>query len=237
MRKPSYQKLQDVLKKDILGGIYREGDFLPSENELSRSYQMTRMTVRQALDGLVQDGYIEKQKGRGSIVSPKRKSLGLLSIRGFSDALSGFPFPVNTQILTPPSRISWPAGFFYPLSQKEEKSDCICLKRLRSAGQEPVMLEHTYIPDFGLPRFGEEPFVHDSLFETLNNRYHIEIVNVEQDLRAILSDSETARLLSVSVRDPLLHIFRKYHTNRSGFYIYSALYCNTKKYAIGNVFK
>ena len=59
MKKVSQHKqLYEVLRKDIEEGVYSEGDLLPSENELCRTYGLTRPTVRQALISLSYDGYI-----------------------------------------------------------------------------------------------------------------------------------------------------------------------------------
>ena len=55
---PQYRKLYELLRKHIVEGIYEEGSLLPSENELCTTYQMTRPTVRHALDTLVKEGLI-----------------------------------------------------------------------------------------------------------------------------------------------------------------------------------
>jgi GntR family transcriptional regulator/GntR family frlABCD operon transcriptional regulator len=68
-------------------GVYKEGDLLPSENELCSVYNITRPTVRHALYALVNDGYIKKQQGKGSIVHALPKGIGILSIAGTTSAL------------------------------------------------------------------------------------------------------------------------------------------------------
>ena len=79
-----YKNLQEILKRQILSGVFKEGDLLPSEYDLTSIHKLHRSTVRKALDELVKDGYILKKKGKGSIVNKKSNSLGLLSIQGFS---------------------------------------------------------------------------------------------------------------------------------------------------------
>ena len=61
---------------------------MPSENDLSHQFKITRATVRQALEELVKEGYIEKRQGKGSVVISDRKTLGLLSFKGFSEVLA-----------------------------------------------------------------------------------------------------------------------------------------------------
>ena len=66
---PQYRKLYELLRKHILKGVYEEGSLLPSENELCAVYEMTRPTVRHALDSLVKDGLILKKTGKGKYCS------------------------------------------------------------------------------------------------------------------------------------------------------------------------
>jgi DNA-binding GntR family transcriptional regulator len=230
-----YRKLQEDLKLQIIGGVYHEGDLLPSENELMQLHSVTRSTVRQALEELVKSGYIRKQQGKGSIVQkPNRRTLGLLSVKGFSEVVSSQHRTVKTVMVDKPAITRWPEPFFYTLDEMEQKAGCIYLKRIRFVEEEPVMLETTYIPNINLPRFCTRPFVKGSLFETLSVNHHVEITEVDQDLRAVSADAEAASFLDVPAGSPLLHIFIKFHSNREHLSVYSSLLCNTMKYSIGN---
>lgn len=233
---PHYRRLQETIKTQILSGIYKEGDLLPSENELCALYNVARSTVRQALSELVIDGYIFKKKGKGSIVSAKRKSLGLLSFRGFSEVIGTTEHVVKTVILKKTHLGPWEDGFFYLLSDLERGAGCIYLKRLRCVNDDPVMLEYTFIPNLNLPRFTSKELVNGSLFETLRVRYQVEVNRVDQDVKALAADATIASYLQVHQGVPVLHIHRKYGTNRPELSIYSSLYCNTEKYAIGSTF-
>lgn len=233
---PQYRRLQATLKKQILTGVYKEGDLLPSEHELCALHQVARSTVRQALGELVNEGYIYKKKGKGSIVSAKRNSLGLLSFRGFSEVVSTTEHRVNTIMLKDAHLGPWEASFFYPLSELEQEAGCVHLKRLRCVDEDPVMLEYTYIPNLNIPRFCSKPLLHGSLFDTLRVRYHVEINRVDQDVKAVVADASTASYLQVHQGAPILHIHRKYGTNRAELSIYSSLFCNTETYAIGSTF-
>ena len=84
---PQYKKVYEDLRKQIVDGIFKEGDLLPSENELCSVYGVTRPTVRQALSSLVSDGFIKKHQGKGSIVHKLPKGIGILSIAGTTSAL------------------------------------------------------------------------------------------------------------------------------------------------------
>ncbi len=230
-----YRKLYQDIKTQINAGVYHEGDLLPSESELQQVYSVTRSTVRQALSELVREGYILKRKGKGSIViRRKNHTLGVLSVKGFSQIVTEKKLAVNTVMIRKPFITCWEDPFFYRLDEIEQSAGCIYLKRIRLVDDEPVMLETTYIPNLNLPRFCKRSFVRGSLFETLNVNYQIDISKVEQDLRAVTADNESARWLGITPGSPLLHIYLKFHTNRDHVNIYSSLLCNTNNYSIGN---
>jgi DNA-binding GntR family transcriptional regulator len=232
-----YQKLKDSLKKKILKGVYKPGEALPSEHELRVQYNLARFTVRHALDELVKEGAITKHKGKGSIVSErKRKALGLFSVKGFS-AVVGEAGEVNTVFLKKPYKVKWNNAFFYPLSAEEKSKGAICIERLRSVGDCPVMLEYSYVPAGNISLASEKDFVNNSLFETLHSSYHIEIEKAEQELVATGATKEIARVFNIKTDTPVLHVYRKYHTSKPGFFVYSSFYCYTDKYSVGNLFQ
>lgn len=71
---PLYQQVIDIIKNDINSGTYKAGARIPNEFELAESYKVGRVTVRRAIEELVQQGYLTKQQGRGTFVNaPKLK--------------------------------------------------------------------------------------------------------------------------------------------------------------------
>ena len=232
-----YQKLKLALKKNIVSGKYKPGQALPSEHELRVKYNIARFTVRQALDELVKEGLITKHKGKGSIVNErKRKPLGLFSVKGFS-AVVGKQGNVKTAFLKKPYPFKLDDNFFYPLSADEKKSGAWCYERLRSVGDDPVMLEYTYIPKGVIPVIQERDFINGSLFDTLHSIYNIEIGKAEQELVATGANKSISAILGIKAGTPVLHVYRKYHTNHKELFIYSSFYCNTGKYSVGNLFE
>jgi GntR family transcriptional regulator/GntR family frlABCD operon transcriptional regulator len=232
-----YTRIYQDLKNGIQEGQYKAGSILPSENDLRRTYQTTRVTVRQALDKLLKEELIYKEKGKGSFVKAEMPSIGLLSFKGFTEVLAR-EYHTKTQMLQVPSVQSFPNDFFYKLSQEEKQ--CIYLERLRFVDDEPVMLEKTYIPNTLLEKPIEniikEPLLENSLFKTLQNKFQVVVTGLEQAIRAIESNKLVAQHLKVRHKSPILYIQRRYTTNIKDFYIYSILYCNTSKYAISNTF-
>ena len=227
---PQYRKLYEVLRKHIETGIYREGDLLPSENELCAVYQMTRPTVRHALETLVKDGMIYKKQGKGSIVQKPPENIGILSIAGTASAI-GVRY-LKTDILQKPTAKSWPADFPFELSEIEKESGCIYMERLRYVDEQPVFYDVNHLPNFFLSRITQRSFENKSLFEILRKNYQIEIVGGEQKLKAVNPGEHIRQLLKLKAGQPVLYMERKLTTNKEHFNIYSTIYFNSAKHAI-----
>lgn len=228
---PRYRKIYELLRRHIEEGTYREGDILPSENELCKLHGFSRPTVRQALNSLAKDGYIKKHKGKGSIVQKKDpNTIGILSIVGTTSAVGRQQ--LETEILVPPTLEEWAEPFFFSLSQEEKESGCIRLERLRRVKQEPVFYDINYLPNINLPRFTSRNLKNKSLFEILRKHYMVDVTGGDQRIRALGAEGKVARHLQVPEGHPVLHLQRKLETSRSGYYFYSSLYCNTENYSL-----
>lgn len=227
---PQYRKLYELLRKHIITGVYEEGSLLPSENELCAAYNMTRPTVRHALETLVKDGLILKKQGKGSIVRKPPQNIGILSIAGTASAV-GVRY-LKTDILQKPTIKTWPEVFPFELSELEKESGCIYMERLRYVDEEPVFYDINHLPNIYLPRITNRSFENKSLFEILRQNYQIEILGGEQQLKAQKPDKKVKDLLRLKSGQPVLHIERKLNTNKEGFSIYSTIYFNSEKHAI-----
>ncbi|HKJ41523.1 MAG TPA: GntR family transcriptional regulator [Sunxiuqinia sp.] len=227
---PQYKKLYETLRRHILSGVYEEGSLLPSENELCAVHNLTRPTVRHALEALVQDGFISKKQGKGSIVRKPPQDIGILSISGTSSAI-GQQY-LQTQILQKAQIMPWPDPFHFELSNAEKDFGCIYMERLRFVNGLPVFYDINHIPNINLPRFTSRTFENKSLFEILRRSYQIEIKGGEQKLKAVKADAKIGKLLKIKKGDPVLYMERKLNTNREGFHIYSTIYFNSEKHAI-----
>lgn len=230
-KRKRYQELEILLKERIQQGKLLIGEYLPSENELCADFSITRTTVRKALDNLLKEGFIEKQHGKGSRVKERRHSLGLLNVKGFSEAVG---MGVKTIFLQRPEIRTWKANLPFVQTEKEMKAKCLHFERLRFVGDDPVMLENNWFAYSELRNFPDQDFVEGSFFKTLSQKYLIEITGSEQELRAEYADERTASYLKIETGAPILHISIKFHTSKPDLNIYSELYCNTMTYPIGN---
>ncbi len=231
---PQYRQLYELLRRQIVDGVYKEGDILPSENELCSVHNLTRPTVRHALDALVNEGFIKKHQGKGSIVHKLPKGIGILSIAGTTSALGSKN--LKTKLLQKPLVIPWPDDFMFRPTELESESGCIYIERIRFFNDLPIFYDINYIPNVNLPRFTSRNLEDQSLFDILRSAYQVVIKGGEQKLRAINADERLANYLDLQRNTPVLHLERKFDTNRPDFHVYSSIYCNTNQQAVYGIF-
>jgi len=227
---PQYRKLYELLREQIMKGVFGEGSLLPSENELCTVHGTTRPTVRHALDLLVKDGLIVKKQGKGSIARKPPQNIGILSISGTASAIGNRY--LKTDILQKPVIRPWPDNFPFNLTETEKAGGCIYMERLRYVDKKPVFYDINHLPNFNLARFTIRSFENKSLFEVLRKHYQVYIVGGEQKLKAIIPGNDIRNLLKVSEGHPILQIQRKLITNKEEFNIYSTIYFNSENHYI-----
>lgn len=231
---PRYREIYEALRRQIADAVFVSGDLLPSENEMCRVYDVTRPTIRKALDLLTKDGFIVRHQGKGSIVKGAPKEIGILSLSSTTSAMDGTR--LQTSIIVKPEHREWDEAFAYPISEEEQQAGCIYFERVRILNGEPVILDITMLPDIGLPRFAEYNLENASLFDLLRTQYKITVTGGIQQLFAISADKRTHSLLKIRQGHPVLQVNRRMETNRPGFYLYSQIFCVTSKYGLSGTF-
>jgi len=233
---PQYKILYETLRKHITSEVYRAGDILPSESELCRTYSLTQPTVRQALALLVNEGYIKKRQGKGSIVQQLPKGLGILSIEGRLSNSNNTLLNWETKILSGPRVESWPDQLMFTPTNEEVESGAIKIERKRIIEDTVVFYETLYIPNINMPRFCSRKLENRSLYNILRINYQIVVTKGEQKIWSVLADKKISEMLNIEEGSPILRLERRIDTNRINFSIYSSFYANTDKYLMHGAF-
>ena len=231
---PEHKKLYESLRGLITDGIYKEGDLLPSEHELSVIHGVARHTVRKSLDRLVADGFIMKHQGKGSIVKGLPKGIGILSLMSTTSAVGDNK--LTTKIIGKPEAKPWKEAFSFELSDREKEVGCIYFERLRYLNGKPVFYDITMLPNLNFPRFTALNMENKSLFDVLRTKYQIEITGGVQQLFAIKADAKLQEHFRVKPGHPVLQLNRKLETNKLGIYIYSQVFCLTDDLGLSGIF-
>jgi len=231
---PRYRRLYETLRRRIEEGVYKTGDLLPSENELCAVHNMTRPTVRKALDMLMHEGYILKHQGLGSIVQGKPTGIGILSFSGTTSAIG--QQNLKTRIIIKPTIRIWDHAFGFEITELEKEVGCIYFERLRLVNDKPIFYDTTMLPNINLPRFTSRQFEDKSLFDILRQNYQIQVLGGEQKIYATHAEQKIQKHFKVQNTHPILKLERKLHTNRPGYFFYSQVTCNTENTGLYGTF-
>jgi GntR family transcriptional regulator len=201
---PKHVQLRAILL-DLVERELEPDTPLPSERELCTRYGLSRMTVRQALDGLDGEGRIYRVPGKGSFVAQPKIQMNL--------ALSSFTDDMRARGMEPGSQEllheTVPAAAPLAAQLDGEPSDSVhVLRRLRTADGRPMALEQTHIPERMAPGLLDRP-IGQSLYETLADRYGLVPNRGEQTIEAGAADAEQARLLGLEPGAPVLLLQRR----------------------------
>jgi GntR family transcriptional regulator len=202
---PFYVQVQDALKEFIEHAETTPGDQLPSEPELCRLFDVSRTVIRQALQGLENEGLVVRHKGRGTFVAePKIGESLFQELTGFYQDMSqkGHP-PVSRvlrQAIIPAS--SKVAAFL----QIAPETSVIRIDRVRYVNEEPIVLVTTYLPHLLCPQLVETDLTNRSLYAYLEQEYGLEIARGHRMLEAIVASEHEAKLLEINEGAPLISL-------------------------------
>ena len=229
---PFYQQLYEILRGKIQRGEWQPGDLIPTESELIASYQISRNTVRQVLDMLVNEGLIYRQRGRGSFVAHPTLAQSMTRIVSFTEDMRQRGFNPGTQVLS---------ASLIPASENiagklnlPPREQLACLRRLRLADGEPMSIEESYLVYRYCPGVLEHDYAQQPLRETLEKDYGIHITSAKQVIQAMLAPAELAELLEIKPQNALLFIERVSYSPGKTPVEFLRLYYRADRYSLFN---
>jgi GntR family transcriptional regulator len=200
---PLYLQLQRLLREVIDAQVVRPEEALPTERELAEEFAVSRITVRKAIDGLVEDGLVSRRRGAGTFVMAPRVEKSFSKLTSFSqDMISRGRRPHSVWVskaigaVTPEEALSLglsPGSLVYRFH------------RIRYADDLSMALEYATVPAYCLP---SPDAVTTSLYEALEASGHLP-VRALQRLRAVAFPPEQAEALGIEPGSPGLFIERR----------------------------
>ena len=213
-----------LLRDEISNGKYAEGDFLPGENRLAETLNVSRITVRRALEALSIDGWIAKKTGAGSMVlsQPRKDRKIAANFATLIPQLVEFDRKTTARLLS----------FSYGAASKSvanalglgQGARIQTAVRVRLSDGEPFSYLTTHVPEDIARNYDEADLATQPLFRLLE-RSGVQVEGADQSVTATLAGPEVAEALDVSVGSPLLWLERVVRdSNGRGVEHLSALY-------------
>lgn len=203
---PLYTQIKEILRTRILDGTYQAHQQMPSESELTRSFDVSRITVRQALGDLQKEGLIFKIHGKGTYVSQPKAFQNLGKLQGFGEAMASMGYETLSQVVSfkivPADKI---VAKKLGLDETEMVSE---IRRVRYLNRAPISLDVSYLPRTVGERLIKEDLAHRDIFLILENDYGYSLGQAELQIEAMLADESLGRLIHLQEGSPVLRIER-----------------------------
>ena len=197
-----YSKIREDLLGKIKDGTYKEGDLLPTEAQLAELYGVSRPTVRQALQTLSDEGFVERRRRRGTVVHiPTSGQYYHHDVRRFVDEMRDIGKTVTTNVIVfhrcPASKEAAEALDIAPGEEVYK------LVRLRYLDGEPRFFLETYIPCALYPGLDAYDFNNTSLYYAMS-QCGSPVFSARSQMQAVLANGAVAPLLDVEEGAPIL---------------------------------
>ncbi len=200
---PIYQIIENDIKQSIKEGLLQHGDMIQSENELKEKYNVSRMTVRQALNNLVNEGFLYKHKGKGTFVNTLKIDKKIQGLLSFTEEMTLMNHKVTNKII---SIKLIPALDEVSAKLYLNRNDMVYfIERVRYSDDIPVLFEQLYVPQ-SLFKVINEEIMKGSFYHYVEKVLHLKINFSIQTIEARLATQEIAQYLEISKTSPVLHI-------------------------------
>lgn len=201
-----YYQLKNIIIDNIKNKVWELDSKIPPERELCEMYNVSRITVRQALKELEDEGYLYRKQGKGTFVKRPKFVQGLSQFYSFTEEITKMGSVPNTRILM---FDIIEAGLTVADKLKIDAKDKVfAIKRLRLADDEPFAVEISYIVHKYAKNLTEEAVNKFGLYEALRQNCGIIPNAATETFEAVLVDTEEAKYLEVAKKAAALHLER-----------------------------
>ncbi|MHB1162022.1 MAG: GntR family transcriptional regulator [Chloroflexota bacterium] len=205
---PLYFQLRTLLLQQIESGALKPGDTMPTERELIDRFGVSRITVRQAVNSLMSDGLLYRQRGLGTFVRSNRIEQELSTLTGFSEEMLARGLTPGAKLIS--AEMAAPDACVASRLQLSAGQNVFRMVRVRLADGEPMAFDVNYLP----PDLGER-LMQENLQEalyTLFDRYGVEIDWADQAIQSTPADEFVASHLGIKKGTPVLQMERVVYT-------------------------
>jgi len=222
-----YVQIYSIILEKIESGKWPTGTQIPSEDELCRIYNVSKVTVREAIQELVREGYLTRQQGKGTFVAYSVPHLGIVMRTRLSEDMYGEGVNVEKEILKRGVRRATDDIKEYLMTEGE----VYYIQRKKVVNQE-AYCEEFFIPLFVLPDIDKEDIHQRSLYDLIEEKGTKKIFKVIQTMELTTIKVETACSLKIEEGSPALFISRILTSSDGSPIAYSRLIGSGRKYKL-----
>lgn len=203
MGSPLYRKIAQQIREEIESGQWEEGQSIPTEKHLSEQFGASRVTVRQAIKMLVEEGLLEKVQGSGTYVKEQKIEHNIFELISFTEEMRSLnKEPVNKvlnfQLLEPDDHVK-------RMLSLEEGRKVFYVRRQRLVDDIPYVVEDTYLPVDLFPNLSYQ-IMTGSKYDYIEKEVGKKIKESYQEVIPVLPEEDMAEALTVDQGTPVLKI-------------------------------
>lgn len=204
-RAPKYYILKKVLEEKIENEEFPADEPIPSEWELMEMYQVSRITVRKAVDELVNEGYLHKIQGKGTYVKTDERSSNLFAITSCTEDVVRMGMKPTKKVMV--AELVYANAKRAKALEITQEERVFMLGRILFADQEPLNYTVTFLPEKLFPGIDRHSFDRESLYQVLQEEYGVRLTKARRTIEAILARDEVAEYLDIEEGSPII-LFR-----------------------------
>ena len=228
-----YVQVYSIIKDKIEKGEWSSATQIPTEDELCRSYDVSKATIRIALSELVRDGYLTRQQGKGTFVAFAMPNFGMTMKTSLTEDMFGKEVNVKKEILV--KGVKEPSEDIKTYLKIDDSIYYVLCKRIVEGN--PAFLEESFFPLFIFPGIENEDLCQSSFYKLAEKKSVKRIARLLQTIESTEIQGDTADILKIKKGSPAILLHRLLVDSHGGPIAYTRLIGNGKTYKIRTEFE
>ena len=203
MKVPVYIQIHIEIRKEIESGKWAVGERIPSERQLSQDFDVSRMTLRQAIQTLVDEGILQRQVGSGTYVASSKVQEKMSGTTSFTEITEGQGKRPSSKTVS--YHVADPSISELEKLKLKDGDQVLRMERIRYADQQPICFEVATIPIEIVNTLNKKDIT-SSLYKALEDKAGLKLGNATQTVSAILASEKIANFLNVKRGSAILRV-------------------------------
>lgn len=203
MGSPVYIQIHNELRENIEAGKWQIGEKIPAERELAAEFGVSRMTLRQAIQTLVDDGILERRVGAGTYVANRKVQEKMAGVTSFTELMQALGKKPSSKTIS--YHLTFPSQNEAETLHLQPGERVLRMERIRYGNQIPICYEAAAIPASLVEGFSKEEIT-TSFFKTLADKANLYPGHATQAVSAVSATERIAEYLGIRRGDALLRM-------------------------------
>ncbi|MBE1276711.1 GntR family transcriptional regulator [Enterovibrio baiacu] len=222
-----YRQIADAIRENIRNGEYKVGEALPTEAQLREAFAVSRVTVRQALKLLIENGELESIRGSGTYVKNNKVNYDIYQQSSFAEKWEHSGGVTHSDVLA--FEVKNASIKMADLLNVEEGAQIFYVRRVRYLDNNPITVEETWLPTVMFPDLTYQ-VMQGSKYQFIEKQKGLIIDRSEQEIIPVLPPKEIAELLGVDPADPIIEKRTRGYLEDDTVFEYSRNYFKSSDY-------